>query len=551
MKNPFRLLALPLACISLCAAAQGFPFFMLGSQPATGGAENIITGVDRLSRTLMLINGSYIDTINTKKMVDDAITSFVTNLDPHSAYIPAEQVKEANEALDGSFEGVGIEFAIIADTITVQNVISGGPAEAVGLNVGDKIVKIDTARVAGVSVTTDDVRAKLRGPKGSRVEVGIRRSGVPEILDFTIVRDKIPLTSVDAAYLTDDNIFYFKLGRFAAQSMDEFKQAFAETCVKGDPAGIILDLRGNGGGFLNVALELANTFLEKGQTILYTEGLHLRQQSEIADGNGFYRKKPLVILVDENSASASEIVSGAVQDWDRGIIIGRRTFGKGLVQRQFQLNDGSQLRLTIARYHTPSGRVIQTPYKNGERDEYYHKIVDRWNNGEFFSVDSLHFPDSLKFETKMQHRTVYGGGGIMPDIFIPSDTTALSSYYTALIRKGIINEFINGYCDKHRKELKSSCKDFKSFCSHYDRKIAPKIINELAEYGAEHGVERNDEQLQRSMPLLGPRVKGLVARSLFGTTEYFRVINMECDPEFDKALEIISRWPSAFPSLFD
>lgn len=551
MKNPIRILAVPLACLSLCAGAQGFPFLMLGGQPEKDGTENIINGVDRLSRTLMLINGSYIDTIDTKKMVDDAITSFVTNLDPHSAYIPAEKVRDANEALDGSFEGVGIEFALISDTITVQNVISGGPAEAVGLNVGDKIVRIDTSGVAGVSVSTDDVRSKLRGPKGSRVDVGIVRSGVPGIMDFTIVRDKIPLTSVDAAYLTDDNIFYFKLGRFAARSMEEFTQAYDECCAKKDPDGIILDLRGNGGGFLNVALDMANAFLEKGQMILYAEGLHIRTQGESADGSGFYRKKPLVILVDENSASASEIVSGAVQDWDRGIIIGRRTFGKGLVQRQYKLSDGSQLRLTIARYHTPSGRVIQTPYRNGQRDEYYHKIADRWNNGEFFSIDSLHFPDSLKFNTKVQHRTVYGGGGIMPDIFIPTDTTAASPYYSALIRKGIITDFINGYCDRHRRELKSRCSDFKSFCSYYDRKIKPAIIDELVDFAAERGVGRNDAELATSMPSLGPRIKGLVARSLFGTTEYYRVVNMECDPEFSKAVDVITHWPSVFPSPFE
>ena len=539
MKNPNKLAAFALAC--LCCA----PAF---SQSA--GSRNAFFGnVERLNRTMLLINNCYVDTVNTKKLVDNAISSFVTTLDPHSAYIPAEQVGEANEALDGSFEGIGIEFAMISDTLTIQNVISCGPSETVGLNIGDKIIAIDGTVIAGVSITNDDIRSKLRGPKGTKVEVSVKRQGEPKPLEFTIVRDKIPLTSVDAAYLTDSNVFYFKLGRFAATSMDEFKKAYAEICVKGDPDGIILDLRGNGGGFMNVALELANTFLEKDQMILYTEGLHMRTQAEFADGSGFYRNKPLVILVDENSASASEIVTGAVQDWDRGIVIGRRTFGKGLVQRMFPLSDGSQLRLTIARYHTPCGRVIQTPYKEGARDEYYHKMIDRYKSGEFFSSDKLKFPDSLKFETRVQHRTVYGGGGITPDIFIPADTTAVTDYYSAIIRKGIIQEFVNGWCDAHRSELKRKCPDFKAFCKYYDHSIAPRIMDELAEYAAGKGLECNDAQMEAAMPFLGPRTKGLVARCVFSITEYYRVVNSECDPEFKKAMEVLSDWPAVFPSL--
>lgn len=539
MKNsPFRILASALL-LCLCTLA-----------PAQNAGESLYNSLERLSRTLVLINGTYVDSVNTKKMVDNALTAFVNTLDPHSAYIPAENVEEANEALDGSFEGVGIEFAIINDTLTIQNVISGGPSEAVGLNIGDKVLAVDGENIAGVSITNDGVRKRLRGPKGTSVALSVLRPGVRGTLEFKVVRDKIPLTSVDAAYLTKDNIFYFKLGRFAAQSMQEFAKAYTECCPNGEPDGIILDLRGNGGGFLTTALMLANCFLEQGQTILYTEGSHVRTQYEKADGRGFYKEKPLAILVDENSASASEIVSGAMQDWDRAVIIGRRTFGKGLVQRQYTLSDGSQLRLTIARYHTPSGRVIQTPYKEGERDEYYHKMVDRWNSGEFFNADSLKFPDSLRFETAIQHRPVYGGGGITPDIFIPGDTTQVTHYYSEIIRKGIFQEFVNAWCDTHRQELKSKCPDFDAFLSYYDQEVSDALLADLVAFAEKRGLERNDTQLAISKPILQSRLKGLVARALYGMTEYYRVVNSECDPEFEKAVEVITHWPASLPSLF-
>ena len=536
--NQLRLPALAML-LCLCTLAQAQP-----------SSQSLYNSLEKLSRSLVLINGSYVDTVSNKKLVDNAINAFVTTLDPHSAYIPAEQVEEVNEALDGSFEGVGIEFAIINDTLTIQNVISGGPSEAVGLKIGDKLLSVNGENIAGVSITNDGVRKRLRGPKGSTVMMTVLRPGVKGLLEFKVVRDKIPLTSVDAAYLTDDNIFYFKLGRFAAQSMQEFVKAYNECCSGGEPDGIILDLRGNGGGFLNTALLLANTFLEEGQTILYTEGLHMRPQYERANGRGFYRKKPLAILVDENSASASEIVSGAMQDWDRAVIIGRRTFGKGLVQRQYTLSDGSQLRLTVARYHTPSGRVIQTPYREGERDEYYHKMIDRWNSGEFFNVDSLKFPDSLRFETAIQHRPVYGGGGITPDIFVPGDTTAVTQYFSDMIRKGILQEFVNVWMDTHRQKLKSKCPDFDSFLAYYDDKVNEKVLSELVEFASKRGLERNDEQLAISKSMMQSRLKGLIARSLFSTTEYYRIINSECDPEFVKAVDVINHWPVSLPSLF-
>ncbi|MBR5056741.1 MAG: PDZ domain-containing protein, partial [Bacteroidales bacterium] len=426
--------------------------------------------------------------------------------------------------------------------------IAGGPSEAVGLNIGDKIVEIDGQNVASVGLTNDDVRSKLRGPKGSKVKVRILRHGVSEPLDFEITRNKVPIESIDASYQTAEGVFYVKLGRFAANSYLEFLKSFISSCPE-DPVGLILDLRGNGGGYLNVALSIANSFLEEKQTILYTEGLHAPVNTQFADGKGFFRNRPLVLLVDENSASASEIVAGAVQDWDRGVIIGRRSFGKGLVQRQMNLENGAQMRLTIARYHTPSGRVIQTPYKQGEKDEYYKKLTDRYTSGELFSIDSLSFPDSLLFHTMLQNRPVYGGGGIMPDIFVPEDTTAFTPYFGSLIRRGILTEFVNQYCDKMRPTVTESCPDFASFYAWYTPEVENGVLEELIAYAAEKGLERNDEEITGSYPALKPRVKALIARTFFSVNEYYKVINRENDPEFKKAVEVILNWDPQLPTI--
>ena len=544
-----RMISAALLALLLAAAPNaGAQALATGQVNDNPHARKVLDEIKCLGSTLIMINNFYVDTVDTKKMVDSAIEGFVKTLDPHSTYIPAEKVQEVNESLDGSFEGVGIEFAIISDTLTVQNVISGGPAESVGLNIGDKIISIDNENVASVGLTNDDVRAKLRGPRGSKVNVKVVRHGLGEPLAFEIVRGKIPIESIDAAYRTESGVFYVKLGRFAAKSYIEFLRAFIDKC-QDEPKGLILDLRGNGGGFLNVALSIANSFLEDGQTILYTEGQHEPVNTQKANGKGFFRNRPLVLLVDENSASASEIVAGAIQDWDRGIIIGRRTFGKGLVQRQFRLENGAQLRLTIARYHTPSGRVIQTPYTVGEKDEYYKKLSERYAAGEFFSLDSLRLPDSLLFHTMVQNRPVYGGGGILPDIFIPEDTTAFTPYYGSLVRRGILTEFVNEYCDRMRPVVTENCPDFDSFYAWYTPEIENSVVEELTAYASKKDLELNVEQLEGSYPVLKPRLKALIARTFFGTNEYFRVINRECDPEFRKAEEVILNWPETLPSI--
>lgn len=540
MKRRIETALLALLVAAAPAFAQRFAV-AVDSRKERSYQEKVLDDIKMLGSTLIMINNRYVDTVDTKKMVDSAIEGFVRTLDPHSSYIPAEKVKEMNESLDGSFEGIGIEFAIIADTLTVQNVISGGPSESVGLSIGDKIVMIDTLEVASVGLTNDDVRKYLRGPRGTKVTVKVLRYGVASPLLFEIVRDKIPIESIDAAYLDESGVFYLKLGRFAANSYIEFLRAFIDEC-KSEPKGLILDLRGNGGGFLDVALKIANSFLEEGQTILFTEGSHEPEKAQFADGKGFFINRPLVLLVDENSASASEIVAGAVQDWDRGVIIGRRTFGKGLVQRQINLENGAQLRLTVARYHTPSGRVIQTPYKEGHKDEYYKRFTERYSNGELFSSDSLHLPDSLLFHTRIKQRPVYGGGGIVPDIFIPEDTTAFTPYFASLVRRGILTEFVNQYCDRMRPSLNECSPDFDSFYSWYDTQVEESVIEELVAFAEGKGLERDDLQITGSYPALKPRVKALIARTLFGLKEYYKVINRENDPEFKKAVEVVLNW---------
>lgn len=516
------------------------------SAPAQDGKSEVLQNVERFGHTLIYLHNNYVDTVNPSAVTDEAIKKVMESLDPHSVFIPKEEVEETNEPLAGSFDGIGIEFAVIADTLCVQNVIIGGPSEAVGLLAGDKIINIDGENVAGIKISTEGVRKRLRGPRGTKVELLVLRPGAGEPLDFTIIRNKIPLNSIDAAYCPVPGVLYVKLSKFAQNSIFEFIDAIK--AMERIPEGMIIDLRGNGGGYMQVALMLANIFLERGQTILFTEGLHSPVRYESASGNGFYKKGALVVLVDEESASASEIFAGAMQDWDRGVVIGRRTFGKGLVQQQFALSDGSQIRLTVSRYHTPSGRVIQTPYENGHRDEYYDKFNERYRHGELFSKDSIQFPDSLKYFTKKLGRTVYGGGGIMPDIFIPSDTTGMNGYFSAVIRKGYLTEYANRFIDMHRSEISVEGRSFEDFYKAYDN-FGNEAFEGLVEYCREKGLVPSGTQLTECEKLLRTRLKAIIARSAFNTTGYYRVINMEEDPAFDKAMEVISGWKEPFPSL--
>ncbi len=492
--------------------------------------------IAKFGQTMFYINNYYLDSVSNEKLMDNAVKNLISELDPHSTYISAKDVKAMNEPLEGNFEGVGIEFAIVKDTLTVTSPISGGPSERVGVRAGDKIVTIDGEKITGIGLTNDKVYKYLRGPKGTRVMLGVKRKGIDKLFDFEVIRDKIPINSLDAAYEVEPGIVYLKLSRFSATSAKEIISAMV-TLKTMEIKGLILDLRGNSGGFLGTALEITNFFLDAGQTIVYTEGLKVPKMEEKANGTGFYKKGPLALLIDENSASASEILAGAIQDWDRGVIVGRKSFGKGLVQQMLPLNDGSQIRLTIARYHTPSGRVIQSPYKMGESDKYYKALVDRYSKGEYFSKDSIHFLDSLKFKTLLKGRTVYGGGGIMPDFFVPADTTFYTDYYGALIRKGILLDFMNDYSDANRLKWKKEYTSFEKFNKNFV--VDKSVLEKLTSYASERKLEPNPKQLEMSKNEIIVSIKAMAARTIFGLEAYFRVVNSSDDKIFEKALSVI------------
>lgn len=498
-----------------------------------GDINKLIT---KFGQTLFYINNYYLDSVNNEKLLDNAVKNLLSELDPHSTYISAKDVKAMNEPLEGNFEGVGIEFAIVKDTLTVSSPVLGGPSERVGIRAGDKIVTINGEKITGIGLTNDKVFKYLRGPKGTKVMLGIKRKGIEGTFDFEVIRDKIPINSLDAAYEVEPGIVYLKLSRFAATSAQEIISAMA-TLKTVEIKGLILDLRGNSGGFLGTALEISNFFLDAGQTIVYTEGLKVPKMEEKANGTGFYKRGPLALLIDENSASASEILAGAIQDWDRGIIVGRKSFGKGLVQQMLPLNDGSQIRLTIARYHTPSGRVIQTPYKQGEPAQYYKALMDRYSKGEYFTKDSIHFLDSLKFKTLLKGRTVYGGGGIMPDLFVPADTTNYTDYYGILIRKGILLDFMNDYSDANRLKWKKEYTSFEKFKKNFI--VDNGILDKLVIYAKERKLEPNLKQLEISKNVIEVSIKAMAARTIFGTEAYYKIVNSSDDEIFKKALSAI------------
>lgn len=497
--------------------------------------QQLEEAVGKVGQTLFNINKYYLDTVNFKGISEELVKSIIAKLDPHSSYISAEDVKAMNEPLEGNFDGIGVEFALINDTLTIQATVPGGPSEKVGIKAGDKIVKVDGEIIAGTGLTIERVHKYLRGPKGTKVTVGVVRKGSDaQNIDFVITRDKIPLNSVDAAYEIEPGILYIKLSRFAATSYQEIMKFILTH--QGERNGLILDLRGNGGGYLLAALQIANEFLDQGQLMLYTEGRTVRRMSEYANGRGLLTDIPVVVLIDENSASASEIVSGAIQDWDRGTIVGRRSFGKGLVQQQFDLFDGSQLRLTVARYHTPSGRVIQSPYEQGKAEDYYKAFYDRYEKGETFSKDSIHFPDSLKFKTLRLGRTVYGGGGIMPDLFIPADTSHYTPFFGEIVRKGLLADFVNSYVDNNREQLQKRYKTSSQFIASFD--VTPKLFDQFLALCKSKGVEPVGQALEISGPELKKYIKAYILRNLFDFNEYIRFLNTD-DIEVEKALEIV------------
>ena len=483
--------------------------------------DTVTPGQVRVDQVMRLIDGNYTSTPDMEQLSTEAINAMLKALDPHSVYIPAKDVERANEGLQGNFEGVGISFQIVSDTIVVQSVIDGGPSEKVGIQVGDKLIRIDGEPATGDTINNNFVFKRLRGKKGTVVSIDILRQGT--IYNFEITRDKVPIYSVDTWFMADSTIGYIRLTRFARTSVDEFRKAL-KALEKQGMKSLILDLRGNTGGYLDIAYTLANEFLERGQLIVYQEGRRTPRQNFNANGRGRFRDGRLAVLIDEGSASASEILSGAIQDWDRGIVIGRRSFGKGLVQRMMQLSDGGQVRLTTARYFTPSGRCIQRPYDEGS-DAYRDDISERYKHGELVNADSIHFPDSLKYRTA-HGRTVYGGGGIMPDIFVPMDTMRLSDYYISLRGKGLLNTFPLQWADAHRKD--PQVKTFELFLANYDSFGLDSL---LAAAAIEKGVVRDTEKealeperTAHSDNYLRLMLKAQVARDLFGIDYYYMVM---------------------------
>jgi len=505
--------------------------------PIKSFSQNLTEDIFKYSRALSYISSYYVDSVDASQLVEDAIVNMLKELDPHSTYIPADKVKEMNQPLEGNFEGIGIQFNVLKDTIYVISPISGGPSEKVGIRAGDRIVEIDGENVAIIEITTQGVRDRLLGEKGTKVNVGVKRKNVNEILYFNITRDKIPIYSVDASYMASDNIAYVKINRFSLTTVDEFNEK-VESLKANGAKSIILDLRGNGGGYLDKAIDLADEFLEKDQLIVYTKGLQMPKTQNFATGNGNCKDGKLVILIDEGSASASEIVSGAIQDWDRGIIVGRRSFGKGLVQKPMFLPDGSMIRLTIARYYTPTGRLIQKPYDEGS-EEYAKELLTRYEHGEFLNQDSIDFPDSLKYYTLKNKRVVYGGGGIMPDIFVPLDTTSVTNFYGNVIRQGVLNSFVLDYIDNNRKKMKSAYPDFNLFRTDFE--VTEKMLDELVKYSEKNKLTASEEEIEKSKKDLSLLVKALIARDLWDMSEYYQIVNVR-DKGFNKAMEIFDDW---------
>ena len=487
----------------------------------------------KLGTTLYLIENFYVDTANLDKVTEDAIVAALKELDPHSAYISKKDVEKANEPLVGSFEGIGVTYQLIRDTITVISPTAGGPSEKVGVMTGDQIIKIDGEDAFGKKIDNDYVQKRLRGKKGTKVTVSVKRGSDPELIDFEITRDKIPLNSINAAYMLDNHVGYIKLDRFAQESNQEFMEAFNKLQTQGMES-LVFDLRGNTGGYLNTAIELVDQFLTEDKLIVFTEGTHSPRQEWRSKKNGLYTAGKLVVLIDEGSASASEILSGAIQDHDRGVVIGRRSFGKGLVQRPFNLPDGAVIRLTTSRYHTPSGRCIQRPYENGVED-YAKEMEKRLKHGEYYHADSIHFPDSLKFKTD-GGRTVYGGGGIMPDIFIPVDTAYNSKLYTNLVRKGALNRFTTDYALKHRDAIKAQYGDFEQYNNNFV--VSQELVNGLKKAAEDAKVEWNDEQFKHSEKFILLQMKALIARNVWETQQYYQVM-ASTDPGIQKALEVL------------
>lgn len=511
-----------------------FLLTLLLAVPAFGQRRggNDLEGVDvemirKLQLAQLAITQLYVDSVDQQKLCEDAINGMLEKLDPHSSYTNAEATRKVTEPLEGNFEGIGVQFNMLEDTLVVIQTVSKGPSEKAGILAGDRIVTVDEETIAGVKMDRDSIMKKLRGPKDTKVRLGILRRGNADLIYFIVKRDKIPVNTLGAAYMITPTIGYIELDRFGATSGDEVKKAINDLKKQGMQA-LIFDLQTNGGGYLGTAFDIANQFLGKGDLVVYTEGRTSQRQVFTAEGGGIFQEGPLVILVDESTASAAEIVSGAVQDHDRGIIIGRRTFGKGLVQRPIDLPDGSMIRLTVSHYYTPSGRCIQKPYEKGKKEEYNQDINDRYTHGELTCVDSVHLDSTKVYRTLKRERIVYGGGGIMPDIFVPLDTTTFSKYYIALRRLGLFNSVSLKYIDRERKALKKKYGKFEDFLQHYE--VPQSVLDEIIAEAEKKDVRpKDDAELAATLPDVRFILKALVAYDIWDRNEYFRIVNDRSD----------------------
>lgn len=501
----------------------------LQSRLQTSSRTNPVNSTNKVGLIMNLIEENYVDTVDSKKIVEAAIPEMLKQLDPHSVYIPARDMQEVTEEMSGNFSGIGVQFSIQNDTIMVIDVISGGPSQKLGIRAGDRIVKVNDSIMAGVKVTNEKVLKKLRGEKGTKVNVSIARKGFAELIPFEIKRGEIPITSIDVSYMIENKIGYIKVGRFAEKTYEEFMNG-VDKLDKAGADQIIIDLRGNPGGYLGAVIKMVNEFLDNGELVVYTEGRTQPKRTFNADKKGKYFGKKIVVLVDEYSASASEIFAGAIQDNDRGTIIGRRTFGKGLVQEQIPFYDGSAVRLTVARYYTPAGRCIQKSYGKG-LDDYYGDINRRIVHGELEQKDSIHYSDTLKYYTRMK-RVVYGGGGIMPDIFVAADTSGFSGYYGKITQKGLVYQYAFDYSDKYRSEL-GKLKTGKEFESYL---LQRKILSLFTEYAAKKGIPTDQKGLAVSGKIIETQLMAYISRNIIGEVGFYSVIS-KIDPTLNEAIK--------------
>lgn len=492
--------------------------------------------IQKLNYAEQIIEKFYVDTVNSGDIVEAGIVAMLKKLDPHSTYTNPEETRELTEPLQGNFSGIGIQFNMLNDTLYVVQTVPGGPSEKVGLLAGDRILSANDTIISGVKKKNTDIQKILRGPKGSVVNVNVLRKGAKGSIEFRIVRDDIPIASVDASFMAAPGVGYIRVSRFGESTFDEVRKALAELAAKG-MRDVIVDLEDNGGGYLKAAYDLAGLFLDAGDTVVFTKGVRVEPFYYRTVADGPMNRGRVVVMVNQFSASASEILAGAMQDNDRGVVVGRRTFGKGLVQRPFPFPDGSMIRLTTQRYYTPSGRSIQKPYVAGEEDSYEHELIDRLQHGEYTNADSVHFADSLRYETLRLRRPVYGGGGIMPDRFVAVDTTKYSDYYRDIVAKGLLNQYCVNYIDENRKALRKKYRTEDSFVEQFT--VTPEMLDGLRALGEKEGVKFNQEQYDRSLPVIQTIMKALIGRDLFTQSTYFRIANV-LNPVYGEAVRIVT-----------